>query len=207
MKKTILILLLIMFCGTILKAQDTIVSKVPQKNYLVPYDWWGNADSLYDLSVYAGWNVYDITRYCLAKDDSLLVYGIAAGMITSDYKMIALGYGDSTHYLEYPVDTTHDLTESLRLYEYSSGRNALYQIGEDLPVNALHTPVSYYQQFPQPLWVPFFDSTRTPPLPVYERYFSHPIVVRDSFYVGVTADSHLKLASEGYRYHYWINHY
>ena len=164
-----------------MQAQDTIFSRGPKDNYLVTYDWWWKANTIWDYghSMLSCCKA-DMARYFYTKD-TLRVYGIAAAMISSDYFSRAIGTYPESVYM--PLDTTHDLTESLRLYEYDATHNTLHQIGEDLPVNIQNTPISYYQHMTQSMENDTFD---LPAFPVYERYFEHPQVVVDSFYAGVT---------------------
>ncbi len=181
MKKYILILAMAMSLAATSQAQDTISSKGPKSNYLVMHDWWWKADSIWG---YGNINTSfggDMARLFYSKD-TLTVYGIAAALITGDYYARATGTYPESVYM--PIDTTHDLTESLRLYEYDAAGNTLIQVGEDLPVNAMRTPITYYQQMTQMSLGRIGEMT--PAFPVYERYFNEPQVVTDTFYAGLT---------------------
>ena len=185
MKKYILFFAIAASIAAESQAQDTIFSRGPKDNYLVMHDWWWKTDSIWGYgNVTGNEDGGDMARLYYSKD-TLTVYGIAAALITGDYYARAVGtYPNSILDSDMPVDTSHDITESLRLYEYDAVGNTLFQIGEDLPVNAMRTPITYYQQLTQ--WSMGRIGEMTPAFPVYERYFSEPQVVVDTFYAGVT---------------------
>jgi hypothetical protein len=75
----------------------------------------------------------------------------------------------------------------LRLYE--ADPDSLRHIGDELLVNLRYTPVSYYVNLAGLIDGYVGDYTNLevvyfPTLPIYERYFSAPVTVADSFYVG-----------------------
>ena len=120
--------------------------------------------------------------YYMYTSDTLHVYGIAASL--------------STHWRLNPNSTTDPnrgtivdtscefLYDYLRLYE--ADPDSLRHIGEELLVNLRYTPVSYYIDLD--LFRSFsgtYDSVILQPiLPMYERYFTTPVTVVDSFYIG-----------------------
>ena len=164
------------------QAQDTLFSNVPKANYLATYNWWGQYEEIYGGTGGQGNGGGDIARM-FHVNDTTLVYGIAASLVPDRWPFFR-GYGPGEIC---PLDTSYTLcNESLRLYEYTG--NDLHQLGEDLPVNIVDTPVAYYQQMS--LYSLNLHCVM-PAFPVYERYFSHPQVVMDTFYAGVTQNTGL----------------
>ncbi len=117
-------------------------------------------------------------------DDTLQVYGIAASLSTywrlnPDYYAEDIRAGRLDTSCEY-------LYTYLRLYE--ADPDSLRHIGEEMLVNLRYTPVSYY--IDMDLFSHFEGNAAEytvhfqPILPMYERYFSEPVTVADSFYVG-----------------------
>ena len=166
-----------------ISAQDTIVGSAPKDNYLIMHNWWVGADTLCPygyLQLNDGRG--DQARYFYTSD-TLTIYGIAGALISSDYYWRAIGCAQDLE-ADLPLDTSHDLTEALRLYKYNESGTSLVQIGEDLLVNLEKTPITYYQQLTQICLA--YPHNPVPAFPVYERYFSSPKFVVDTFFVGCT---------------------
>ena len=107
-------------------------------------------------------------------DDTLQVYGIAASL-TTEWRF----FGSSI--FSGITDTSCEFVyDYLRLYE--ADPDSLRQIGEDLLVNLRYTPVSYYVDLGliKSDFAPVYNQI----IPMYERYFTTPVTVADSFYVG-----------------------
>ena len=156
-------------------AQDTLHTHILPGNYYCNY--WQTFDTMGNLYNHGSSQNIDAEAFRLFSEDTLVVYGIAAAMST-----MPLMY-PTTHnmYWDLYEDTSYkDVMEYLRLYE--ADPDSLRQIGEDLPVHITVTPITYY------LDLGLVDGTPRhrplPILPVYERYFSEPVSVVDSFYVG-----------------------
>ncbi|MBQ3997055.1 MAG: hypothetical protein II637_03365, partial [Bacteroidales bacterium] len=116
------------------------------------------------------------------SEDTLIVYGLAGSIIPEDYFHLPFNHPETIE------DTSHaKLQEAMRLYAYDYENATLNQLGEDVLVNVVETPVSYYMQLGQLLgFCDYYDSTLFPIFPVYEGYFSEPQVVVDTFFVGYT---------------------
>ena len=124
------------------------------------------------------------TAYKMYTEDTLQVYGIAASL-TTPWRLRPDYYEDQIQ--AGTLDTSCEyLYDYLRLYE--ADPDSLRHIGEELLVNLRYTPVSYYIDLD--LFKAFeghadsFSVIFQPILPMYERYFSEPVTVADSFYVG-----------------------
>ena len=122
--------------------------------------------------------------YKMYTGDTLQVYGIAASLSTRwrlypDHYTTQIDSGWLDTSCEYMYDY-------LRLYE--ADPDTLRHIGEELLVHLNRTPVSYYIDLG--LFSGFegnadnYTRIYHPILPMYERYFSTPVTVADSFYVG-----------------------
>jgi len=110
-------------------------------------------------------------------DDTLQVYGIAAGLST-DWRLNPESYAYDIRHGR--LDTSCEfLYNNLRLYE--ADPDSLRPIGEELLVNLRYTPVSYYIDLDL---YRYATGPELPLVPMYERYFSSPVTVTDSFYVG-----------------------
>lgn len=190
MKKTMFLVALAVMFGGQVKAQDTLYRDTPLSNYYWTY--WpdttnmGFARYLYECSL--------ITAKRYITEDTLTVYGIAASMVTFRYNEFP-GYPtpdwmkDTAEYLlqHYKDTSTKHTEESLLLYQYSGNASSRMQlIGDSLPVHAIDTPVSYYLQTDIFEGIYRGDSCFRGALPVYERYFTVPQVVHDTFYTGFT---------------------
>ena len=174
-------------------AQDTIHHNGPLPNYYFPYAWIFDFDTLTCSGLGCGENTTDAAAGYITND-TLNIYGIAAMLIpdTGD------GWG------EFYMDTTIDkLTEYLRLYFPSD--DTLVRHAEQLPVNMKNTPVSYYlliEKVSYPGW-PYGPPDSLPPLPVYERYFSSPVQVSDTFFVGRSNETYRRTSDPDHPFSGW----
>ena len=191
MKKVFLFIALIASLGGGLQAQDTLWMKpAPLSNYY-NNNW---IDTSYGR--YVGGPTYEYATFATARQfitkDTLQVYGIAAMMATEFFEVSRMftpaqiqAYMDAA----YPEDPSFEnCEESLMLFQYhGNGSPVMQQLGDSLPVHYLHTTPTHYLMSNRP-YVSFLD---TFPKPVYERYFSTPQTVYDTFFVGNTL-GHMK---------------
>ena len=190
MKKKILFLgLIAASIGGSLQAQDTVWMRPgPLSNYYQGENWIDTTQR------YAGAPTFTVGASTVTQrfitPNTLQVYGIAAIMVRDGFDFFFYDHSrtpaDLQAYLEshYPDDPTYDnCEESLVLYQYYRGDSMpMQQLGDSLPVHALYTPVSYYIMSHPPI----LCSLDSFPKPVYERYFSEPQTVHDTFYAGFT---------------------
>ena len=188
MKKQILFIALAasLAAGT-LQAQDTLWMKpAPMGNYFS--NSWIDTSATITTTTIRPSRCHLLARQFVANEGNLEVYGIAAMMINPDsfYFSPSSYYPTVQSYLDlyYPNDPSFDrCEESLLLFQYhGSPTPTMQQLGDSLPVHILHTPVSYYFMSNTPPVGPE-DMLRKP---VYERYFSTPQTVHDTFFLGST---------------------
>ena len=191
MKKIIISIILAASLGGCLQAQDTVWRKpAPLDNYF--YNNWLDTTKRYTLA-WDGGNGSVVAKRFIAKD-TLQVYGIAA-MMTNPW---ALDFSPSSYYptlqaylqATYPEDPTMEhCGEQLILYQYhGNASTVMQQLGDSLSIHYLYTPVTHWllsNTAPNN----YFDQY---PKPVFERYFSEPQTVYDTFYTGYT-QSHFRL--------------
>ena len=179
MKKNIAILAFLMALINPVIAQDTIHVRHldTMARYYIPV-WCNIFEYNPTLDAYLGWVNFQGESFSFAKeeafrmytDDTLQVYGIAACLTT----IWQLDSSWLEYDLRYGIDTSRKcLYGYLRLYEAET--DSLRHVGEELLVYLLTTPVSYYLDL---------GLYQQPILPMYERFFSAPVTVADSFYVG-----------------------
>ena len=193
MKKTIVLLgfIAMAFCSA--NAQDTVRIRDMRliNRYFVPV--WPDAFPQYTYNgnkFLVGWirNLGESYQgymegilqeaWRLHTDDTLQVYGIAASLSTMwrlypDYYASQIQSG--------LLDTSCEfLYEYLRLFE--ADPDSLRPLGDELLVHLNQTPISYYVDLD--LWKRNYTQGKLPILPMYERYFSAPVTVTDTFYVG-----------------------
>ncbi len=170
-----------------LQAQDTVWMKPAPLGRYFNNNSWIDTTGRYVASIGCPTtsHVHGIQFY---TPDTLPIYGIAA-MMTDEFfghYIPTPAYPTLQSYLDvaYPLDPSYDnCEEELVLYQYDENDPELMlQQGEGLPVHLLYTPVSYYIMSN----TPFVSYRDTFPKPVYERYFSAPQIVHDTFYAGVT---------------------
>ena len=187
MKKNLFIMFVVLF-ATGMRAQDTVfLDSIPDDRYFVYETWLNHVDTVGCLYQAIGGDCPDLA---FAKfnnyegADSLTVYGIAVSLVPKIFFRSDL-YGQLD---TVPVEELSKVIEYARIYECDTTHPAgyPYQIGPDLPFSLATTP-SYYFCMNKTVGGAF----PTPPIvPVYEMYFDNPITVADSFFVGVTLQSH-----------------
>lgn len=170
-KYTFIVALLSLYVGNAI-AQDTLYMRSPKSDYLNPYGWFDN-----DTMIGWGYGGAGKAAYGFLMEDSVTVYGIAAIILTHfDYYWIDMAYDF--------VDTSMAVVEE-DLLLYSRSGNTLTLHNEQLRVNRLYTPVSYYLTFDSVqlynTYVPNHDDGGRV-FPVYERYFKMPVTL-DSIYI------------------------
>lgn len=193
MKKIFFLAALVAMFGGLANAQDTLYRDTPLSNYYCTF-WPDTTDIGFGFHDYSYGR---ITAKRFVTQDTLTVYGIAAAVLTyilfddCPCRPAPFWLEDTAKYMKehYPEDPTFDhLEESLLLYQYSGNASSRMQlIGDSLPVHTIDTPVSYYMQtnvYGCPTTEG--DTCYKSPLPVYERYFTIPQNVHDTFYTGFT---------------------
>jgi hypothetical protein len=86
----------------------------------------------------------------------------------------------------YPEDPTfNNCEESLLLYQYdeNGGSPIMQQLGDSMRVHYVNTTPTYYMTSHR---LPYANDKDTLLYPVYERYFTEPQTVYDTFYAGFT---------------------
>ncbi len=173
MKKTLLALAALLALGIGAAAQDTLLLTGPKGNY--HYNSW---------TIHAGDTIMwsGLTGNCAYyhyTDDTLLIYGIAASLEPAE---VYTGPGAAEMY----ADTTLEKVNAvLRMYKHTSS-HTVHRICEDLEV-WLKEPPTYYMMMDVAVDVGLnvnIPCVIRPVYPVYERYYSEPVMVTDSFYVG-----------------------
>jgi len=184
MKKRILYALVLVTTLSSAIAQDTINDYLPPSNYFTDAPW-----PKMDVAGPMNWAGVacgdEIAYFRQTTRDSLTVYGIAASLSTLPLLYPDYFYSDDHAvqgwWADY-IDTTYtNVYDYLRLYE--ADPDTPRRVGEDLKVHITVTPVSYYIK---PDVTPISYLNPLPVFPMYECYFSTPVTVADSFYVGRT---------------------
>ena len=174
-------------------AQDTLQIRWPLSHYFTyqwPPSYYDEIDTFRTDIGFWGENEFrsDFAYYMFSAD-SLTIYGLAACLM-SDKEYLG-SYSGAV------LDTTYnDLYEYLRVYEAGDG--------ELIPLNQvkvhLHvTPVAYYMDWNA--YFPYVGYQLQPILPMYECYFTSPVTVVDSFYVGRHFHAHRYVNVNGSTYH------
>ena len=186
MKKRIFLLALLASFGGSLQAQDTVWQRpAPLNNYF--NNTWIDTTNRYVCGEEWWWVDQIIARQFITED-TLQVYGIAA-MMVDEYFVVRPWLTDAEIQAElrirYSEDPTFDnCEESLLLFQYrGDGSPLMQQLGDSLPVHYLHTTPTHYMMSNR---TPLGSYTDTMPKPVYERYFSTPQTVHDTFFAGYT---------------------
>ena len=186
MKKNILFIILL--ASVSVQAQDTIWQRVaPLDNYFTNR-WIDTTDRYIGLTVpFAGWSSAYARRFI--TEDRLQVYGIAAMMGDQFFGVSAFGETDSDIVAElnylYPEDPTFDnCEEALLLYQYHKYASPeMLQLGDSLWVSRNNTTPAHYMMTTPANMAYYLDTFAKP---IYERYFTTPQTVHDTFYAGVT---------------------
>lgn len=188
MKRIIVILALLISAGGWVLAQDTLWQQPFPLDYYY-YDTW--IDTTDNPEINTGIRTMALGAEVISRkfvtSDTLQIFGIAAMMVDWLWRDRARHEPDSIIQAQinyaFPDDTTFDnCKESLLLYQYhgTGGAPVMQQLGDSLEVHYLHTPVSYYIAMHEGNYRDLY------PKPVYERYFTTPQTVYDTFYVGFT---------------------
>ena len=196
MKKIVIFIVLAASMNGMLLAQDTVWQKLaPLSNYY--FNNWLDTSEGCSFVFPNNSNAFVYAKQFIATpEDSLQVYGIAAIMMNDD-EFSYVNYPSSFYptfqsMLDslYPQDPSLEhCEESLMLYQYHGGTSTvMQQVGDPLPIHYLYTPVTHWMMSNTPP-VSFADTIAKP---VYERYFTEPQTVTDTFYTGYTA-GHFKL--------------
>ncbi len=151
-------------------AQDTIDGKIHMSNYFYPNDWLELDKVRYGVANFLGMSGGGEFGFLFETTDTLTIYGIAAGIKELNRSFV------------YYQDTSYaNSFEFLRIYEevHTSVRDTLRCI-DQVMVHLHTTPIAYYADHSD--WG--VQPTRI--FPMYEQYFNAPIIVVDSFYVGMT---------------------
>ena len=168
MKRSVLFIALLA-CGLFSMAQDTTLLSGPKPNYLNHCCW----------PVRPGDTIWESGSYCRVAfyrytEDTMTIYGIAASAEPEDY------YPD---YHDFEDTTLTKVSATLRLYKRTP-YNSIHQIGEDLELWVANPP-TYYMMMDAVREIGYMSYIPNPVYPVYELYFSSPVRVTDSFYVGM----------------------
>lgn len=180
MKRTFLLHMMLAAVAGVCSAQDTITSREPIANYYNSY--MPETDTVF-LVYSVAFARNDVSAKYFFTKDSLTVYGIAVAIFDPAYVDAVC-----SQVYDYKDSSYSGCNESLRLYRADPGMPT--QLGEDLPISIMETPVSYYWDINR-RYLPSFQEV--PPIPVYERYFESSHRVVDSFYVGFTHYSYDEL--------------
>ncbi len=202
MKNNLISISLLLVCALSAAAQDSLyVSPLPKEEYYCKE--FPEEDTVkYDES----WSSteVDITAKILYISDTLTVYGIAAVIVDPNFRWRRQGWEpDPADLISLYADTSYSgCIESLRLYRFDTNTaNTLTQVGEDLTIHLIDTPLSYYWDIQKVSGMMRDEGEILPPLPVYERYFSSPHTVADSFCIAFTFFSYY-FAPNGLRSRY-----
>ena len=155
-------------------AQDTIYSVYPPENYFV-FEY-PNSFEITSSGQIGFFLESDFMGYGRVTKDTLIVYGIA-GSLDLPYR---LRQGRNWQMVvDRVLDTTRDSS-----YEYMCMYRASTLpifVGDSLKINCWTSDVTYYIDF----------GLGEDPYPVYERYFTAPVQICDSFYIGITNRTHI----------------
>ena len=154
---------LLALCGSMV-AQDTLVSLYPKSNCY--YNYWPSTGEHMTVNYLPQGFQGLWTAVYFYTEDSLPVYGIAAAL-----------WLDSTNALDFSPLNSY---EYLGVYRPFGGE--FYLIGDSLLAALDKSPIAYYFDYDLPL----ITGQRAAPRPVYEFFYNEPIVVKDSFYLGIT---------------------
>ncbi len=179
MKKIILSLVMMLALASTASAQDTLYLRGTLfNNYLydgdfLPFTYYVGFPPSYlgGCGYLEGGSIEHAKKFVI--EDSLTIYGIAAGLRVS--------WGIYDQSVIYDTSYTYSY-EYLRLYKPrpEDPDNPLECIGQ-LKVHMGTTPISYYATYDISSQ---FANNHV--IPMYERYFSSPITVAGEFYAGIT---------------------
>ena len=192
MKKVIIILAIIASVWGSLQAQDTLWQKpAPLSNYF-NNNWIDTSGTYVASPTWYGrpW----ITARQFVTEDTLQVYGIAAMMVPAFWNCPQSEVQTQLN-LMFPEEPTYDnCNESLLLFQYQGNDTpVMQQLGDTMPVSYLNTPVTHYMMS----YRPPLGMGDTIAKPIYERYFSEPQIVHDTFFAGYTQNHYAFNQKEG----------
>ena len=172
MKKTIIVAaMLLLALGA--KSQDTVWSMQLKPEYLS--SGWINTDT---VSVSAGGAItYKILAKQFLTKDSLTVYGIAA-MLENPV--------DTNGLTSFVADTTFERALEY-VAVYNPAQDSLTLASEQMGIHYKNSVPAYYLALQ--LWDPIYEFSKRFVYGVHEVFFSQPVSVSDSFYVGMTRQS------------------
>ena len=174
MKKFTLTLLALLSLAFSATSQDTLLLLGSKASYHDGYRHYTSGDTIKGLALIGNVAYYHFV------DDTLPIYGIAASLKPSNVSYIP-GYGYNY------ADTSLDKVSAiLRLYRRSS--DSVFRLSEDLDVS-LAEPPTFYMKLDVVLERNWMDYVVNPVYSVYERYFADPVIVTDSFFVGIDQES------------------
>ena len=198
MKKTVLILFLVLIQNVSLLAQDTLVAHSPKEAYfynhwvegdtIIPGPWLQLIDNYYEGAV-----AYHAT-------DTTPIYGLAISLNFEDFAQTR----PESLWIENSIDSTFC---KVRLYTPSG--NTMRMLGERRVY--MQDPANYY--LAQTRRDGGNMDSLVPTIPVYELYFDQPVTVIDTFYVGYNYSCSCSYNNETHeriysaRYNYMINGY
>ena len=183
MKKIAMFFTAALLLTTGLQAQQ-VINSCELKNGYLPYVWLENTES---LNLIAGGTIeFEKITMLKAKyfyvDDAVPVYGIAAGLTTTDLD-------DPYPYII--LDTSwNNAYEYFTLYKHDADTLGLTPVSDSLVFHLRDTPVSYYMNLICGSNHNYNGIEQEFIIPVYERYFDSVYWMTDSFYVGMTQRSY-----------------
>ena len=175
MKKIVLIAVTMAMVVLPTVAQDTLEMFNPKLNYFV--NSWPDSSWCYDPNPIESNGRCDMWAINFYTPDTLTVYGIAT-------VLFMFPEDDSSRTED--RDPSHAV-EDMLLFEHDSLLQ-LRQVAEPLPVCIATSTPSYYWKLEHGSgYVGYYPLSSIPEeVPVYERYFSQPYKIVDTFYVGMT---------------------
>ena len=172
MKKIGLVLVMVMVAMPMV-AQDTLLMFNPKWNYYV--NSWPDSSQPYNVGPIGTTSRNDMWAINFYTEDTLTIYGIATVLFqVSGYELLGVQDKDPTHAIEDMLLFEHDSTLHLR------------QVAEPLPVCIATDSPAYYWQMEHGSGYYFYSRGDITIVPVYERYFTSPYRIVDTFYVGMT---------------------
>ncbi len=204
MKRNVVFVALLVSLACSMQAQDTIRQRfAPLGNYFSNH-WIDTSNRYSEFNGSGGPYTFAIARQ-FVTEDTMEVYGIAAMMVHM-YFGHSVWYSDSIVqvYLNnmFPEDPTfNNCEESLLLFQYqgNGGTPVMQQLGDSLHVHYTGTPPTHYMMSSR---LPLASIWDTIPHPIYERYFTTPQTVHDTFYAGFTKSNSKYDKERGVRYDY-----
>ena len=172
MKKIGLAVVMTLALAGTLVAQDTLEMFYPKSSYCV--NGWPDSSVHYSRNIILLDGGGDISAIGFFTEDSLTIYGLATALFTHRSDLILCEDQDPTHAVEDLMLFVYDSVEWLR------------PVAEPLPVCMATMRPAYYWKIQDGGGLAAPNEYTDDPFPVYERYFSEPYTVKDSFYVGTT---------------------